>query len=150
MHGSLISIDCSLFRQSPSVSIAFLHYRTFCHGGRYVLLHRQCLGSFKSEVNINIITCTRTRISCCNVHQKREFSLFWGFKCRTKRFRMVKHSVMIDYWFCYHNINSFLIEKFIDILLCEWKFFPPKGVLGLARSLDFSTRHARLHLERVL
>ncbi len=40
MYGSLISIDCSLVRQSPSVSIAFLYYRTFCHGGRYVLFHR--------------------------------------------------------------------------------------------------------------
>ncbi len=43
MHGSLISIDCSLFRQSPSVSIAFLYYRTFSQGGRYVLLHRPTL-----------------------------------------------------------------------------------------------------------
>ncbi len=38
MYGSLISIDCSLFRQSPSVSIAFLYYRTFYHGGRYIFI----------------------------------------------------------------------------------------------------------------
>ena len=45
MYGSLISIDCSLFRQSLSVSIAFLYYRTFCHGGRYVLLQGHSHGS---------------------------------------------------------------------------------------------------------
>ncbi len=44
-------IDCSLFRQSPSVSIAFLYYRTFCHGGRYVLLHR---------FNIECVYCRTT------------------------------------------------------------------------------------------